>query len=137
MPVTTLDRIGAAVKHWDIAGLDGEPHAPQILSTTDDSRAIALELPEGESLQEHEVHERTWFVVVGGEVEVTADGESVTAGPGTLFEFAAQERRVVTARSAARLLMVLTPWPGDGHPGAMTLEQKRDARSQAAEHRGQ
>ena len=125
------------MKHWDIARLDVEPHAPQILSTTDDSRAIALELPEGESLQEHEVHERTWFVVVSGEVEVTANGESVTAGPGTLVEFAPQERHAVTARSTARLLIVLTPWPGDGHPGAMTLEQKRDARSNAAEHRAQ
>lgn len=125
------------MKHWDIARLDVEPHAPRILSTTDDSRAIALALPAGESLQEHQVHERAWLVVVDGEVEVAADGERVSAGPGTLLEFDPQERHEVTARSDARLLLVLTPWPGDGHPGAMTLEQKRDARSLAAEHRSQ
>jgi hypothetical protein len=29
---------------------------------------------------------------------------------------------------------MLTPWPGDGHPGAMTLEQKSSVRRDAAEH---
>jgi quercetin dioxygenase-like cupin family protein len=123
------------VKHWDIATLAIEPHAPQILSTTADSRAIVLEIPAGESLQEHQVHERAWVVVVSGEVDVSTDGERVAAGPGSLVEFAPQERHVVTARVDARLLLLLTPWPGDGHPGAMTLEQKRDARANAAEHR--
>jgi len=28
------------------------------------------------------------------------------------------ERHEVRARSDARLLLVLAPWPGDGHPGA-------------------
>jgi redox-sensitive bicupin YhaK (pirin superfamily) len=124
------------VKHWDIAGLDVEPRAPQILSTTGDSRAIVLELPAGESLQEHQVHERAWIVVIDGEVDVaTSAGDPVSCGPGTLMEFAPRERRELTARSAARLLILLTPWPGEGHPGAMTMEQKRDVRAQAAEHR--
>jgi quercetin dioxygenase-like cupin family protein len=125
------------VKHWDIAGLAVEPHAPQILSTTADSRAIVLALPAGETLQEHQVHERAWVLVVEGAADVTAgDGEAVSAGPGTLLEFDPQERHEVTARTSARLLLLLTPWPGDGHPGAMTLEQKRDARAAAAERRG-
>jgi quercetin dioxygenase-like cupin family protein len=123
------------VKYWDIAALAVEPRAPQILSTTEDSRAIVLALPAGESLQEHQVHERAWVVVTGGEVDVSTDGERVAAGPGTLIEFAPQERHEVTARSDSRLLLLLTPWPGDGHPGAMTMEQKRDARALAAEHR--
>jgi hypothetical protein len=33
----------------------------------------------------------------------------------------------------SRLLLLLTPWPGAGHPGAMTLEQKSNARANAAE----
>jgi hypothetical protein len=32
-------------------------------------------------------------------------------------------------------LLLLTPWPGDDHPGAMTLEQKANAVQNAAEHR--
>jgi hypothetical protein len=38
------------------------------------------------------------------------------------------------ARSDARLLLVLAPWPGDGHPGAMSLEDKASARERAREH---
>jgi redox-sensitive bicupin YhaK (pirin superfamily) len=102
------------VKHWDIAALDVEPHAPQILSTTEDSRAIVLELPSGESLQEHQVHERAYVVVIDGEVELAGH----SSGPGAAAVFDPAERHAVTASSDARLLIVLAPWPGDGHPGA-------------------
>ncbi len=123
------------MKTWDLKTVEVEPHEPQILSSADDARAIVLHLPAGEQLQEHEVHEHAWVVVVDGAVDVsTADGESVSAGSGHLFEFSPSERHRVAARSDARLLLLLTPWPGDGHPGAMTLEQKGEAREHAAEH---
>jgi quercetin dioxygenase-like cupin family protein len=77
-----------------------------------------LHLPAGESLQDHQVHERAHLVVVEGEVDVVRDGETVTGGPGLLAVFDPGERHEVRARSAARLLLVLAPWPGDGHPGA-------------------
>jgi quercetin dioxygenase-like cupin family protein len=115
------------VKHWDIAALEVAPHAPEIISSTGDSRAIVLELPAGERLQEHQVHERAWVLVAGGEVEASSGGESVTVAAGTLLEFDPAERHEVVARTLSRLLILLTPWPGDGHPGAMTLDQKRDA----------
>src|SRR5262249_15359140 len=110
-------------------------HEPQILSSGDDARTILLLLPAGELLQEHEVHEYARIVVVDGEVEVeTPEGERVVAGSGHMFEFAPGERRTVTASSEARLLILLAPWPGDGHPGAMTLEEKAAVRDRAAEH---
>lgn len=122
------------MRSWDLRSVDAEAHDPQILSTGSDARAILLFLPEGEELQEHEVHEYARIVIVDGEVEVaTPEGERVSAGPGCLFEFAPAERRTITAQADARLLIVLTPWPGDGHPGAMTLEQKSEARERAAE----
>ena len=43
--------------------------------------------------------------------------ETVNAEPGHLFEFDPGERHEVEARSDARLLLLLTPWPGAGHPG--------------------
>jgi hypothetical protein len=43
----------------------------------------------------------------------------------------------VVARSQARLLLLLTPWPGRGHPGAMTITQKLYARRHAAKQRKQ
>jgi hypothetical protein len=112
------------------------PHEPQILESTDDARAIVLLIPAGESLDDHQVHESAWITVLDGEVEITSgNGESVSGGRGLLVQFAPAERHAIHARSDARLLLLLTPWPGEGHPGAMSLEQKANARQNAAEHR--
>jgi len=123
---------------WEVKTLELQPHAPQILSSTEDARAIALAIPGGESLQDHQVHERAWVVVLGGEVEVTTmAGERITGTTGLVVEFSPGERHAVRALSDARLLLLLTPWPGEGHPGAMSLDDKAHARQHAAEHREQ
>jgi redox-sensitive bicupin YhaK (pirin superfamily) len=123
------------MNHWKITNLELKPHAPEILASNDDARAIALLLRAGESLDDHEVHERAWLMVIDGEVEVTSStGGSAIGGCGLLVEFAPSECHAVHARSDARLLLLLTPWPGAGHPGTMTLEQKTNARRDAAEH---
>ena len=125
------------MESWDLKTVEVEPHQPRILASADDARTILLLLPDGEELQEHEVHERARVLVIDGDVDVAeADGDFATAGPGHLFEFAPGERRTIVARSDARLLLVLSPWPGDGHPGAMTLDEKAEAREKAAEHGG-
>ena len=105
--------------HWDLPTLGIEPHRPQILhSTRGEARSIAINLPAGERLQDHEVHERAHLVVIGGQVEVEAGDAAVTGGPGFLAVFDPHERHEVRAVGDARLLLVLAPWPGDGHPGA-------------------
>ncbi len=120
------------MKTWDVSGLDVEAHKPEILSSGDAARVIALHLPEGEQLQEHKVHERAWAIVVAGEVEITAsDGEPAVGGPGLLAEFDPKEPHELTARSDCRLLLFLAPWPGEGHPGTMPLEEKANARERA------
>lgn len=121
---------------WTITDLDLRPHAPEILASTAEARAIALMIPAGESFDDHQVHESAWITVLGGEVEIsTSGGESVIGGSGLVVAFAPNERHAVCARSDARLLLLLTPWPGVDHPGAMTLENKANARHAAAEHR--
>jgi len=122
------------VESWDLTSVEVEPHQPEILASAEDARTILLRLPAGEELQEHEVHERARVIVIGGEVEVSAPGgESRSASAGHLFEFDPGERRTIAARSDARLLLILSPWPGDGHPGALSLEEKSEARERAAE----
>jgi hypothetical protein len=108
------------MEHWDLRSLDVGPHRPQILhSRRGEARSIALQLPAGEELQDHQVHERMHLIVIDGEVEVAQDGsETVTGGPGLLAVFDPGERNEVRARTDARLLLVLAPWPGEGHPGA-------------------
>ncbi|MGH2973656.1 MAG: cupin domain-containing protein [Solirubrobacterales bacterium] len=121
------------MQSWDLRSIEAESHQPQILASAEDARTILLVLPAGEELQEHEVHERARIVVVDGAVDVTTvAGDVSQAGAGYLFEFDPGERRTIRAREDARLLLVLSPWPGDGHPGAMTLEQKAEARQSAA-----
>ena len=126
------------MKTWDIRGLDVEAHKPEIVSSSDAARVIALHLPAGEQLQEHVVHERAWLLVVEGELEVVAGGgERTSGGSGLLAEFDPKEPHEVTATVDARLLLFLAPWPGDGHPGAMSLEDKAHARERASERLGQ
>jgi redox-sensitive bicupin YhaK (pirin superfamily) len=118
---------------WDLKRLDLKPRVPEILSTSDAARVIALDLVEGESLADHEVHERAWVVVVDGEIEVNSEaGAGITGGAGLLVEFAPAERHQILAIRKARLLLLLAPWPGDGHPGAMTIREKLYVRRHAA-----
>jgi quercetin dioxygenase-like cupin family protein len=105
------------VESWELNSLDVQPHQPQVLDSEDEGRAIVIQLPAGERLQEHQVHERAWLLVADGEIEVgDSDGGSVTGSTGLLCVFDPNERHEVTAKSDARLLLVLSPWPGVGHP---------------------
>ena len=130
------------MRSWDLLSLPAVPDAPEVdgdlpqtarvLSSSADARAIALHLPAGHSLPDHEVHERAWLVVVEGEVEIeAADGATARGGSGLLIELDPRERHEVRAREEARLLLLLTPWPGPGHPGTMSLDHKRRAREGA------
>lgn len=104
------------MESWDVASLDVEPHHPQVLRSDDETRVIAINLPAGELLQEHQVHERAYLVVAAGEIEVEQDGTVETAGAGYLAHFDPNERREVRATSDSRLVLILAPWPGEGHP---------------------
>jgi len=102
---------------WDVTAIGLEARHPQVLRSDDGAaRAVAIILPEGDLLQEHETHEHTWLIVVAGELEIIEEGASHIAGPGTLAHFAPGERREVRARSESRLILLLAPWPGPGHP---------------------
>jgi quercetin dioxygenase-like cupin family protein len=106
-----------AMDIWDLRSLDVQPHQPQVLRSDDGAaRAIAIHLPAGERLQEHEVHEHAYLIVIDGEVELTEDGETASASSGTLSHWVPKERHEVKAKSDARLLLILAPWPGPGHP---------------------
>jgi quercetin dioxygenase-like cupin family protein len=122
---------------WDLKRPAWSPHHPEILASTAGGRVILLDLPAGEMLQDHQVHEQAWIIVVYGEVRITNHtGQTLDVQPGTLVQFAPQERHEVKALADSRLLLLLTPWPGPGHPGAMTLDEKTDVRDRAAEHAG-
>jgi redox-sensitive bicupin YhaK (pirin superfamily) len=104
-----------AMRTWKIPELSIEPRQPEVLDSEAEGRAIVIELPAGEELGDHQVHERAWLLVVSGRVEV--DGSAtVSGGAGLLAEFDPNERHEVRATEDARLLLLLAPWPGRGHP---------------------
>lgn len=107
------------MRSWKLNELDVQPHQPEVLESEQEGRAIVIDLPAGEQLQEHQVHERAWVVVTAGELEISdSDGGSVVGGPGLLCVFNPNERHEVTAKADSRLLLVLAPWPGEGHPSS-------------------
>jgi quercetin dioxygenase-like cupin family protein len=112
------------VETWDVNSLELEPHLPQVLRSDSEGRTILINLPAGDRLGEHQVHERSWVVVVGGEVEVEASGSTpVKGGAGLLVHAQPNERNEIRAISDARLVMVLLPWPGEGHPSQRAAAQ--------------
>ena len=44
---------------WHVTELDIEAHHPQVLRSDAETRAIGIQLPAGEQMQSHQVHERT------------------------------------------------------------------------------
>jgi len=101
---------------WDLSSLDVQPHQPEVLRSDPEARVIAINLPAGEGLSEHQVHERAWMVVASGEVEVEEDGRIVAGGCGFVAHFDPKELHAVRATSDARVILLLAPWPGEGHP---------------------
>ena len=105
------------MRSWDISTFDVQPHQPAVLDSESEGRAIVIRLPAGEALQEHQVHERASVLVILGRIEVADHGgETVEGGPGFLAVFDPNERHEVRATEDARLLLLLSPWPGVGHP---------------------
>ncbi len=104
------------MQSWDIRSLDIEADHPQVLRSDDETRAIALRMAKGGELQEHQVHERAYLLVVDGEIEILQNDRSVTGTTGFLAHFEPNERRSIRALTDTRLVLVLAPWPGIGHP---------------------
>jgi quercetin dioxygenase-like cupin family protein len=104
------------VDSWHINSIDVRPRNPVVLQSDPEARVIAINLPAGEALHEHQVHERAYLFVTDGEVEVEQGGQTETGGPGYLAHFEAGEPREVRATSDARFVLLLAPWPGEGHP---------------------
>jgi quercetin dioxygenase-like cupin family protein len=116
------------MESWNLNELQVLPHAPQVLDSESEGRAIVINLPKGEQLQEHQVHERAWVLVIDGNVEInTPEGTWAAGGTGLLAIFDPAERHEVTAVEDSRILLVLAPWPGDGHPAQPDEVQQRAA----------
>ncbi len=106
------------MRSWNLNELEVDVHQPEVIHSAAEGRAIVINLPAGERLQQHQVHERTWLLVTAGEIVIDGSGGEETGVAGYLAEFDPNERREVRATADSRILLLLSPWPGEGHPSA-------------------
>ncbi len=105
------------MQRWDLLDLDAPDGTrdPIVLHSDDGARAVLIVLSPGQSLGQHQVKENAWVTVLDGTVELDGDGETIVAGPGTLARFEPDERHSLRSAGGARVLLLLAPWPGEGH----------------------
>lgn len=106
------------MRHWNLHEIetpDGTRSPVVVYSRDGEGRVVLIRLSPGQQLGDHGVHEAALLLVLDGAVHVAAGDESVDAGAGELFRFDPDERHSVTSDGGARVLLTLTPWPGDGH----------------------
>jgi quercetin dioxygenase-like cupin family protein len=109
-------RIGA-VQSWNLREIETPAgiRSPVVLRSDEAARAVLVALEPGQSLGEHQVKERALVSVVEGAVRVEAGGQSIEGETGSFFSFDADERRSISTDTGARILLILAPWPGEGH----------------------
>lgn len=106
------------MQHWDLlaeSAPEGTRDPVVLLSEDGVARAVLIALQPGQSLGDHQVKEHAWLTVVDGTVRVSADGREESLGAGGLVHFEPDERHAVRSDDGARVLLLLAPWPGDGH----------------------
>jgi redox-sensitive bicupin YhaK (pirin superfamily) len=105
------------VRHWDLREIEttGGSRSPVVLDSDEAARAVFIGLEPGQELGVHEVKENAFLLVVEGTVRIETRDGGLEAAAGTLFRFEPEERRSVSSRGGARVLLFLVPWPGLGH----------------------
>ena len=105
------------MQSWNLGEINtpGGSRSPVVLRSDAGARAILVVLEAGQSLGDHQMKEGALVSVVDGAVRVESGGETVDGGVGCFFSFDPDERRSISSDSGARLLMVFSPWPGEGH----------------------
>jgi quercetin dioxygenase-like cupin family protein len=105
------------MQQWNLLELNAPDGTrdPIVLHSDDGARAVVIVLSPGQSLGEHQVKENAWVTVLEGTVEITAGGDVLQAGAGTMVRFDPDERHALRRDDGARVLMLLAPWPGEGH----------------------
>lgn len=105
------------MQSWNLREIEtpGGSRSPVVLRSDDSARAVLIGLEAGQALGDHQVKERALVAVVDGNVRVKCGEAVVDGSTGCFFSFDADERHSISTDEGARILLVLTPWPGEGH----------------------
>ncbi len=107
----------SVLNSWNLKEIEtpGGSRSPVVVHSEDEARAVLIGLEPGQALGDHQVHESAWVVVIEGRVRIVSGDQALDAGPGFLARFDADERHSLSTDDGARLLLLLAPWPGEGH----------------------
>ncbi len=104
------------MQRWHLPSIEANgKREPRVLFSRPECRAVVIDLNTGDELGAHRVYESAVLQVVSGRVRLEVDEEGVECDAGSLVTFAARETRSLRALEPSRILLVLAPWPGDGH----------------------
>jgi quercetin dioxygenase-like cupin family protein len=104
------------MERWHLPSVEASgKRNPRVLFSRAEARGVLIDLQAGDELGDHRLHESALVYVVSGAITLDSDGRSVECETGTLLTFSSGETRSLAARSDARILLLLTPWPGEGH----------------------
>ena len=105
------------MQSWNLNEIEtpGGSRSPVVLRSDPGARAVLIALQPGQALGAHQMKEGALVSVIDGAVRVESGGETVEGGVGCFFSFDPDERRSISSENGARLVMVFSPWPGEGH----------------------
>ena len=104
------------MQHWDLtAANEGSRTGPRALFSTPEARGVVIDLAQDEEMGDHQVRERALVQVLRGSVTCTSGADTATCVEGTLIVFEPSEPHTLRALQPTRLLLVLAPWPAEGH----------------------
>lgn len=104
------------MQHWDLtAANEGTRTGPRVLFSTPEARGVVMDLAQDEEMGDHRVRERALVHVLRGSVACTSGADTRTCVEGTLIVFEPGEPHTFRAVEPTRLLLILAPWPAQGH----------------------
>ena len=104
------------MERWHLPSIEASGRRePRVLFSRPGCRAVLIDLNAGDELGEHRTHEHAVLQVVSGRLELVVGERNVECDEGTLVTFSRGETRSVRALERARILLLLAPWPAEGH----------------------
>ena len=104
------------MERWHLPSIEASgKREPRVLFSRPECRAVLIDLNAGDELGNHRLHESAVVEVVTGKVGLEMEDRGIECEAGTLLTFVPGETRSLRALEPSRILLLLSPWPGEGH----------------------
>jgi quercetin dioxygenase-like cupin family protein len=104
------------VERWHLPSIEANGRRePRVLFSRPGCRAVLVDLNAGDELGEHRTHEHAVLQLISGRLAIAAGEQRVECETGTLVSLEPHETRSIEALEDSRIVLILAPWPGEGH----------------------